>query len=282
MKQVLVVGGSGGLGNALVTTLLDQHYQVAVAGRKPARDPRVAAFHTIETANTDWAALYRSLEQSTGAPIDAVMFVSGTAVYGKALLVPPERARQVMELNFWACISAAQAAAEYWNSSQRPGKFLAVLSVVALHGIPFEAHYSASKAATACFLQCLDLENGGKGMEFISAFPGALNTPFRGASEWYGLEASRCEGGAEPSVTAQALIALMTGKRRQRVIGWRERAIVLADRIWPGLYDRLVLRTRVKKLLERQPQASTGTPIAGSLNQDKKAAAESSGSTNPI
>jgi 3-oxoacyl-[acyl-carrier protein] reductase len=272
VKQILVVGGSGGLGNALVAALLDQHYQVAVTGRKPATDPRVAAFRAIETTNTDWPALYQSLEQETGAPIDAVIFVSGTAVYGKALMVPPDRARQVMELNFWTCIHAAQAAAEHWNSSQRPGKFLAVLSIVALHGIPFEAHYSASKAATASFLQCLDLENGGKGMEFISAFPGALNTPFRGTSEWYGLEASRCEGGADPSVTAQALIALMTGKRRARVIGWRERAIVLADRIWPGLYDRMVLRARVRKLLESQPKTSAGKLSGEDLIQEKQAA----------
>jgi hypothetical protein len=36
---------------------------------------------------------------------------------------------------------------------------------------------------------------------------------------------------------------------RQRVIGWRERTIDLADRIAPGLYDRLVLRQRVRRVI---------------------------------
>jgi len=34
------------------------------------------------------------------------------------------------------------------------------------------------------------------------------------------------------------------------VIGWRERTIDLADRLFPGLYDRAVLRKRVQNLLK--------------------------------
>jgi NAD(P)-dependent dehydrogenase (short-subunit alcohol dehydrogenase family) len=276
MKNVIVVGGSGGLGNALVAALLDQHYQVVVTGRSPAADPRVAEFYAIDTARTDWAALFQAIERGTGA-IDAVIFVSGTAVFGKAAAVPQESARQTLELNFWACTASAQAAAEYWSARQRPGKFLAVLSIVARHGVPFEAHYSASKAATARFLECLELEYGCGNIEFISAFPGMLKTQFRSRAEWHGLEPSRCEGGADPASTARELISLLRGSRRRRVIGWRECAIDLADRIWPGLYNRIVLRGRVRKLLESQPQASGGKRLEG-----KSDTPDSGGSTYSI
>ncbi len=252
MKQIVVVGGSGGLGNALVTALLDQHYQVVVAGRKAAADPRVATFCAIDATSVDWPSLYRTIEQNTGAAIDAIIFVSGAAVFGRTASIPAARARQTLELNFWACTAAAQAAAEHWSKQHRAGKFLAILSIVARHGVPFEAHYSASKAATARFLECLQLEYGSRNIEFISAFPGMLNTPFRSRAEWYGLEPSRCEGGADPTTTAETVIVLLKGQRKARVIGWRERIIDLSDRIWPGLYDRVVLQARVRKLLEPQ------------------------------
>ena len=292
MKNVVVVGGSGGLGNAVVSALLDRDYQVVVAGRKPASDHRVADFYAIEAARADWTALYEtieSIEHGTGAPVDAVIFVAGTAVYGKADEVPEERARETLELNFWACTAAAQAAAKYWSERRKPGKFLAVLSIVARLGVPFEAHYSASKAATARFLECLDLEYGGSNIHFLSAYPGMLNTPFRSQAEWYGLKPSRCEGGAEPAETAEALVAILEGRRWSPVIGWRERAIDLAERICPGFYNRLIQRERVRKLLADQVESGVEvlvrrgpTPAKLSLAESKKPAAEPSRQTYSI
>jgi short-subunit dehydrogenase len=273
MKTIVVVGGSGGLGSALVTALLDRHYQVVVVGRNPAADSRVAAFHAVDTAHADWPVVYRVIRQTIG-PIDAVVFVSGTSAYGRTAMVPQESARQMMELNFWSCTSAAQAAAEHWSAGRQPGKFLAILSIVARHGVPFEAHYAASKAATARFLECLDLEYGGAGIQLFSAYPGMLKTPFRNQAQWHGLTPGRGEGGTEPAITAEALIALLEGRRQARVIGWRERIIALADRIWPGLYDRVVLRARVRKQLGNHGQLK-----AGALPEGKTQTQNSGGST---
>jgi len=44
-----------------------------------------------------------------------------------------------------------------------------------------------------------------------------------------------------------SLCDLLEGSRRARVLGWRERAIDFTDRVFPGLYDRLVLRRRVRR-----------------------------------
>ena len=292
MKNVVVVGGSGGLGNAVVSALLDRNYQVVVAGRKPASDHRVADFYAVEAARADWTALYEtieSFERGAGAAVDALVFVAGTAVYGRAPEVPEECARETMELNFWACTAAAKAAAEYWKERRMEGKFLAVLSIVARLGVPFEAHYAASKAATARFLECLDLEYGGSGIQFLSAYPGMLKTSFRGRAEWYGLKPSRCEGGAEPAQTAQALVALLEGRRWSAVIGWRERAIDLAERICPGLYNRLIQRERVRKLLESHGESGAEalarrgpTPAKLNLVESKQPAAEPSRQTYSI
>jgi short-subunit dehydrogenase len=251
VKQILVVGGGSGLGSALVKNLLDQGHKVVVLGRrKPADEVRIQRFYGVDANTVDWPSCYSTIEKETAALIDAVIFVAGVAVFGKTSLVPVERARQVFELNFWACTSAARAAAEYWTNKGETGKFVAILSIAARRAVPFEAYYAASKAATARFLECLQLEYAHKKIEFLCAFPGLLKTQFRRQAEWYGFEPNFADEGADIHETAQVVVNLLNGKRKTQVIGWRERSIDLADRLLPGLYDRIVLRNRVQKLLK--------------------------------
>lgn len=251
MKQILVVGGSRGLGSALVKNLLDNKHKVVVLGRtEPADASQIRKFYGIDATAVDWPSRYEAIERETAAPIDAVIFVAGIAVFGNTELIPVERARQVFELNFWACTTAARAAAEYWANKGQAGKFVAILSIAARRAVPFEAYYSASKAATARFLECLQLEYAHKNIEFICAFPGLLKTQFRHQAEWYGFEPSYADAGADVHKTAQAVVNLLNGKRKAKVIGWRERSIDLADRLLPGFYERTVLRKRVQKLLK--------------------------------
>lgn len=251
MKQVLIVGGAGGLGSALVQSLLDQNYQVTVAGRTRPPQEHICKFYPVDATSVDWPVLYRTIEEDTHGSIDAVIFVAGTAVFGKTPLIPLERARQTMELNFWACTTAARAAAEYWDSKGQTGRFVAILSIVARKAVPFEAYYAASKAAASRFLECLQLEYAHKKLEFVCAYPGTLKTPFRRQAEWYGFEPAYGYEGAELHKTAEAVVKLLTGLRKTKVIGWRERSVDLAERIFPGLYDRLVLQPRVRRLLRQ-------------------------------
>ncbi len=250
MKEVLVVGGGTGLGGALVKNLVEHERKVVVLGRtKPSDDLRIQKFYGLDGAMVDWPSFYSQVETETGVPIDAVIFVAGRGVFGKTGLVPVERARHVFELNFWACAASAGAAAEYWASKGRPGRFVAILSLAALRAVPMESYYAASKAAAARFLECLQLEYGHKGIEFKCAFPGLLKTGFRSSAEWYGLQPAFADEGADVHTTAQAVVDLLESKRNAQVIGWRERAIALADRLFPGLYDRAVLRGRAEKLM---------------------------------
>lgn len=256
MKQIVVVGGGTGLGGALVKNLLDQGRGVVVMGRtKPAGGLPIQKFYRIDATRVDWTSHFSAIEKETEVPIDAVIFVAGSGVFGKASHIPMEGARQVFELNFWACTSAARAAAEYWAGLGRPGKFVSILSIAALRAVPMESYYAASKAAAARFLECLQLEYGHKKIEFISVFPGLLNTGFRRSAEWYGLKPAFADEGADVHKTARAVIALLEGKRKTRVLGWRERTIAVMDRVVPGLYDRMVLRGRAERLM--------GAPSAG-------------------
>ncbi len=249
MRHVLVIGGSGGLGSEIVRQLLDGGAQVVVAGRTPPVEERIRSFFQLDATRANWAELYRNVEERTGTPLDAVIFVAGTSAYGKTALFPAERARSILELNFWALADAARTVAEHWAQARRPGTLVAVLSIAGRRAVPFEAFYSASKAAAARFLECLDLEYASRGIRFVAAFPGTLRTPFRRRAEWYGIEPGPAPEGGAPRDAARAILRLLEGKRRARVIGWRERVIDLADHVAPGLYDRVALRRRVARQL---------------------------------
>lgn len=249
MKQVLIVGGSGGLGSALVRQLLDSGTAVVVAGRTRSVDTRVRYSYVVDASTLDWHSFYSAVEQDSGAALDGVVFVAGTGAFGRTTLFPSERARAIFELNFWACTAAATAIARRWSDCGRLGTFVAVLSLAARRAAPFEAYYSGSKAATERFLECLDLEYAPKGIRFLSALPGVLNTPFREGAEWYGVKSTRADQTTDVETAARAIERLLNGDRRARVIGWRERVIDLADRVAPGLYEHAILRRRMAKLL---------------------------------
>lgn len=259
MKQIAIVGGGGGLGSALVQQLLDQNYRLVVMGRTKPSDARIQKFYPVDATSVDWPSLYATIQKETGAPCEAILFVAGTAVFGKTALIPLGGARGIFELNFWACAAAARAAAEYWSQQNLRGRFLAVLSIAARQAVPYEAYYSASKAAMARFLECLQIEYAHKGLEFICAYPGLLRTSFRSHAEWYGIDPAHADQGAEVQSTSRAIVNLLNGKRKANVIGWRERCVDLAGRFFPGFYARVVLsrRTRLHSRLGReQPRTS--------------------------
>jgi short-subunit dehydrogenase len=248
MRQVLVIGGGGGLGSAIVTQLLDREMAVVVGGRTRPVDGRVRHSYLVNPCDLDWLSFYRTVEQDTRAPIDGLVFVAGLGAFGKTSSIPVERARAIFDLNFWACTSAAARIAEHWSNGGRSGTFVAVLSLAARRAVPFEAYYCASKAAADKFLQCLDLEYAPKGIRFVSALPGVLNTPFRERAEWYGVRPDRTNNGLDVRTAARAIEGLLNGRRKAGIIGWRERVIDLADRLAPGLYEQAVLRRRIAKL----------------------------------
>jgi short-subunit dehydrogenase len=196
--------------------------------------------------DADWGALL-ARKHDEGRTVHACIFVAGDAAFGATAAIPESRAREVFELNFWSVARCAVACAEHWRArGVLDGVFVPVLSIAALRGVPGEAHYSASKAATARFLQALGPEY--PSTRFAPVFPGLLRTNFRAKVSRHGAgaEASVVEAGTAPEVVAERVLALWAGERAvASVVGLRERIIEVADRVAPGVYD-AVLRHRFR------------------------------------
>jgi short-subunit dehydrogenase len=244
VRHALVIAPNGGVGGAVARELRRRGVLVSGTGRTAPGEGVVNAFYPVDLAGVDWAALYDRV--AAGTPLDAVVYAAGSAAFGRTGAIPLKEARAMFDVSFWPLAAAARAAAARWERERTAGCFLAVLSIAGLRAVPFEAFYGASKAAAVRFLEALQLEVSPT-IRLIPACPGLIRTSFREHAKWYGLTPLSSKYGASPEMTAEALCDLLQGRRRVRVIGWRERAIDLADRFLPGLYDRLVLRRRVER-----------------------------------
>ncbi|MFI5377333.1 MAG: SDR family NAD(P)-dependent oxidoreductase [Candidatus Rokuibacteriota bacterium] len=249
--HAVVVGASSGVGKLVADALAAQGVVISTVGRT--KGPRPGAFHKscADLATLDWAGTYAEMEAEAGAAIDAVVYVAGDAAFGRAAAVPVARARRLFEANFWGPAAAATAADRLWAAPRR-GAFVSVSSIAGRRAVPFEAHYCASKAASARFLEALGLEHPDGRVRFVSVYPGRLKTAFRTHADWHGTPPDPAPGeGSDPAVVARSILEVLAGRRGAHVIGARENAIDLADRLSPRLYDRLVLGRRVRAVLAR-------------------------------
>lgn len=248
-RHAVVVGASSGIGLLIADALVARGAVLSTVGRKPSPHPRAWHRACVDLGAVDWDDTYRAAERQAGVPIDAVVYVAGDAAFGRSRAVPEARARSLFESNMWSPAAAALAAEALWRAPRR-GTFASVSSISARRAVPFEAHYCASKAAGARFLEALQLEHPDGRLRFVSVYPGRLRTPFRTKAEWYGRDPDPAPTeGSDPGVVARAILAILDCGRGGRVLGARERAIDAADRISPALYDSLVLRRRVRKAL---------------------------------
>jgi len=249
VRHAVVVGASSGIGKLVAGALVGDGIALSAIGRSPPPDARIWHRRCGDLSTLDWPETYAQAEEHAGLSIDAVVYVAGDAVFGRASATPTERARRLFDANYWAPVGAAIAAERLWTEPKR-GTFVSVSSISARRAVPFEAHYCASKAAFAHFLDVLSLEQADARLRFVSVYPGRLRTAFRSKAEWYGVPPdSRPNDGRDPATVAAAVLGILAGQFRLRVLGVRERAIDLVDRVSPALYDSLILRRRVRSRL---------------------------------
>jgi short-subunit dehydrogenase len=250
VRHAIVVGASSGVGKAVSDALAARGTALSTVGRGHS-PPRAGAWHRTcpDAANLDWDSTFSEAELHAGVPLDAIVYVAGAAAFGLAGSIPVSRAREMFEANFWGPAAAALAAERLWSEPRR-GTFVSVSSISARRAVPFEAGYCASKAAAARFLDTLTLEHPDGRVRFVSVYPGRLRTAFRAQADWYGRAPDPAQAeGADPSTVSRAIVDILEGRRAPAVLGFRERAIDLADRLSPALYDSLVLRPRTRRKL---------------------------------
>lgn len=184
--SVLITGASSGIGAATARELVAGGYRVFGTSRKPTE---AAATHPeIEWLELDVcsdASVTRALATLLEAvpKLDALVCNAGMAIFGSVEEVPIEAAHQQFETNFFGVLRTLRAVIPGMRRAGH-GRIVLIGSLAGRAPIPFQAHYSASKAAIDALALSLRNELHASHVFVTLIEPGDINTGFNDVTRW--------------------------------------------------------------------------------------------------
>ena len=182
--RIVVAGGTGALGGALVELLLSQGARVAVpyrsAGGFDRLRARVAAAEALWGAEADIATVpgARSFVDAAASALgglDGVAIVAGGYAGSASLAETPEDEwPAMMQANLETAHAVCRGAIPHLGDG---GSVVMVASRLIESGGAGAAAYTVSKAAVAALSRVLALEYRARGIRFNCVAPGTIDTP---------------------------------------------------------------------------------------------------------
>lgn len=174
-KQVVVIGGSSGIGLATAELAKKEGAEIIIASRSAAKlDPvaerlKVTAIPTDVTSDQSVAELFRR----TG-PVDHVVLTAAQLRTGPFKTVSIEDVRATMEGKFWGAWRVAREA-----QIRAGGSLTLVTGFLSVRPRPNSAIISAANGALESLARALALELAPVRVNAVS--PGVIDTPIRAA-----------------------------------------------------------------------------------------------------
>ncbi len=181
---VLVTGGSGGIGEAVVARLVAEGAHVAFTYRngeaeaervEKASRGRAKGFQVDLADRSAWARWIREVEE-TFAPVAGLVHCAGVTSGGLLAFTSDDEWDRVLDLNLGAAFRGAR---EVVRALLRRGggSLVYVASLSAVRGVPGQAAYAASKAGVVAMMRSLAREMGSKRIRVNAVLPGFVDTP---------------------------------------------------------------------------------------------------------
>ena len=169
---VLVAGGTGGLGGAVVRELLHAGYDVTVADRR-GDAPEGAAM--VEADLLDPAAAAAAV--SGVAELEGVVnLIGGFGMGPKVEAAELEEFERLWRLNLVPAFTLARAAMPIL-AGRGGGAFVCVSAKAALEPFPGATGYISAKAGVLAFVRALDAEYRDAGVRANAILPSIIDTP---------------------------------------------------------------------------------------------------------
>jgi NAD(P)-dependent dehydrogenase (short-subunit alcohol dehydrogenase family) len=174
---VLVAGGTGYLGQAVVRELLASGYDVSATWIVPEERERLAA-ESVALVEADLFDAERT--EAAVASVDdleaVVNLVGGYAEGPRVHETDPDQFDGIMRLNVKPGFLLARSAMPRL-AARGGGAFVGVSARAALRPFPGAAGYVASKAAVLALIQALDAEYKRDGIRCNAILPSVIDTP---------------------------------------------------------------------------------------------------------
>ncbi len=256
-RSVLITGASSGIGAATASQLGHDGWRVWGTSRQTAETTVEDPIHWLNMDVSDEESVARGVAAvlKDGGHLNAVVCNAGFGIFGSVEEVSIADAQAQFDVNFFGVLRVLRAVLPGMRAAGE-GRVILVGSLAGRAPIPFQAHYSASKAAVEALALALRNEVRSYGIHVTLIEPGDINTPFNDAMDWstspessaYGKQLARCEEvirdalskAPPPTIVADAIAAALAARRpRARyTIGPDSNLVPLGRRL---LSDRLSL-----------------------------------------
>jgi short-subunit dehydrogenase len=266
-SRVLLTGASSGIGRALALALARRGANLLITARREEALAALAAqcaasgtaceFLPGDITNADLRAMLASRADELWGGLDVIVNNAGVSAHGRFADSDEATLRQVMEVNFFAAAELTrlvipllgrhrQRAGSCPTLASAGGPAPAIVnigSIIGHRGLPLNSEYSASKFALRGWSEALRAELAGQGIDVLLVSPGTTETEFfeHLVAKREKLPWAKAVGISAAAVAEQTVRALERG-RREIFPNWRGRAMVVANRLFPGLVDRAVAK----------------------------------------
>lgn len=179
MKKVAIVtGGSSGIGSCVAERLSKQGYKVYEFSRSGKRREDIIHIDCDVTESEEIINAVNEVTEKEGR-INLVINCAGFGISGAIEYTDIKDARRQFDVNFFGTTEVNRVCIPYLKRSK--GRIINISSVAALASIPFQAYYSACKAAINSYTLALANELRPFGVTVCAIMPGDTSTGFTDA-----------------------------------------------------------------------------------------------------
>lgn len=259
-KIAVITGASSGIGRDTARALLEKGYTVYNLSRRPSGEAGLIDLPCDVGEEAAVRAAFAEIASRSGH-VDLLLCNAGFGISGAVEFSEEADAERLFSVNFFGafrCIKAALPLLRGGRDGKPAGRILVTSSVAAVFAIPFQAFYSASKAAVTMLAYALSNELAPFGIQVCAALMGDVKTGFTDAREkgsagddLYGGLISRSvsameedeRSGMSSEAAGRALCRLAERRKMplRCVVGGKYKLFVFLSRILPqGAQNRLV------------------------------------------
>lgn len=182
-KLALVIGATGGIGQAIVKTFISKGAKLVMAGReeeilKKLKDELGDNTHSLScnlNDNSEVSHLIEKVEKEFGN-IDILVCSAGITKDNLAIRLKDEDWNEVINLNLTTTFKLNRDAIKSMIR-RRYGRIINISSVIGLSGNLGQSNYAASKAGMIGMTKSLALEVATRGITVNCIAPGYIDTP---------------------------------------------------------------------------------------------------------
>ncbi|MBD3657618.1 SDR family oxidoreductase [Marinobacter sp.] len=240
-RVFLLLGGTGGIGQALISPLQAGGARVIVASRQP---QNAAVPAGVEVVALDLAAadLDQQLDQLSRAhpEIDGVIHCAGQNRFAAVDRLTVEAIDDQLTVNLRSAMLVGRHFAPRFAASGR-GALVFVGSTFGSIGFPGYTAYCASKFGLRGFSEALRRELADTAVQVLYVAPRATATAMNPEAVNQLNKALGNKTDSPQQVAAEIIRAMVRGERR-RFLGWPEKLFVVINGILPKLVDKAMLK----------------------------------------